>query len=290
MKKTFQCIKIHIYQIVSDVSFWVLVLATCLLLLLTEVTYWDISGEEHTNVLQLIFVKGRDWIYESLDVSRQELFLSQPQRTFCDYIVVLTALPFVRLVFGERQSGMLRNRIYREGNTRFNLTRVVSGICMGGAVVFFGQLLFYLILCLFFPDMGQIYDKEAILAMYGQKNVTMLLIEQGSKIVLLGCIASCFSIILSAFTKDIYVCLMCPFLLCWLSTILQSYLSGVLYTEYAEEGGRIWGMLGWIQEHGTLQSIAWLPLMDTGIVCIVFVVLSCLIFTVRMSVRRDLGE
>lgn len=287
MKKTLRCVGVHIYQMLVHPIFPILVLAVCLLMLTTEVRYYTLAGEEQKTILELIVFQGRSWLMENSPITMEELILQQPQRGLVDYIVILAALPFVNLFFKERTSRVLRSRIQREGKIRFGLTRIFSGCIVGGFGVFLGAVLFWGIVSLFLPS--TIYASGTWTEIYGEGNIHLLLLEHLAKFFFYGCLASLPSAVLAAFTRDIYLCLMIPFAICWILTILQSYLTSLLDIEHPEEKGAIWNFLRWVREYGRMESVMQLPLRQCFLVCAGGICIASILFQVRLVTRRDQG-
>lgn len=287
MKKMLRCAGVHIYQMLVHPIFAILVLAVCLLMLTTEVHYYTLAGEEQKTILELIVFQGRSWLMENRPITVEELILQQPHRGLVDYIVILAALPFVNLFFKERASRVLRSRIQREGKIRFGLTRIFSGCIVGGLGVFLGAVLFLGIVSFFLPS--TICDSGTWTEIYGEGNIHVLLVEHLAKFFFYGCLASLPSAVLAAFTRDIYLCLMIPFFICWILTIFQSYLISLLDLEHPEEKGTIWNILRWIREYGRMESVMQISLLQCFFVCAGGICIASILFQARLLTRRDQG-
>ncbi len=287
MKKTVKCLFVHIYQMLFQPTFFLLAFAVCLLMLMTEVYYNGILGEEHKTLLELILFQGKSWIATNVSVSSVQMLLLQPQRGLADYIVILTALPFVELFFKERKSKVLRSRIQREGKVRFGITRMIAGVLVGGLCVEAGTLVFWCLISYYLPN-GM--DASSLqLELYGSADIKEVILQQCLKLFLYGCIASLYSAILAAFTQDIYICLMVPFLFCWMLMILKSYLTDLLDLEYPNKKGIIWDILRWIKEYGRIERIMEFSLLHCFLITIVALFFSTAIFELRLLARRDQG-
>lgn len=289
MKKTIHSFQNNMCQMMCNWGFLLAGMAVCLLMLTSEISIYDTFGTESKTILEVIFFKGREWISSSGEICWEELFLHQPQRGLCDYITIVTSLPFLVMFFREHTSGALRNRIFMEGKKRFCLTRVFCGAICGGGIVLLGQILFLVIVRCFFPPAQVILEAEQIDLLLGNHTVAQAVLLQSGSMFLYGFGASLFSIVLSAFTRDFYICLMLPFLINWLLVILQSYLTSLLIVDYPDATGTVWTVLRWVQNYGRLDCLAYIELWQCGIVVAVLSVLAGFIFTRRMEKRRDQG-
>lgn len=270
-------------------GFVISILAICFLMLTTNVSIYTELGIENKTLLELIICKGRSWIFSSGGIYWEEVFLNQPQRGVCDYITIVTAIPFLLMFFRENSNGALRNRIFCEGKKRFCLTRVCCGLLCGGLLVLLGEILFLGIVWYFFPSAQNFLDAEQMLFLFGEYTATKAILLHICKMFLYGSMASLFSIVLSAFTRDIYICLMIPFFVCWLLVILQEYLTSLLDLDYPDAKGTVWEILRWIRNYGRLDCVVNIELWQCFVVVVLFSVLASFIFTIRMGKRRDQG-
>lgn len=260
-----------------------------LLMLLENLEVFANGMEEKYTLLSILVFQGKDWIDSNVPECWEELMMQQPGMQLQNFVTVLAALPFLVQFCNERKSGNLRIHIFRVGKWRYYLAKIISGMLSGGMMIGGGYALFAWILSLFFPTAD---ERGLDLSYYLSGGFTIhhfLYCLFG--IVCYGMAAAVLGIAMSAFTKDIYICLTFPFLIKWINHVFQSY----LYVENEETITGTWRkMLNWWRNYGSLEQI----IIESGNHSIQNTVLIffgiCLVggavFILRMNGRKDYGD
>ena len=290
MKRVWRSIWFQFRDVFCSKAFWAATSLVCILFLLTDINYYE-NGNECRTILELWLMKGTDWISVHIDTSWQEVFLNQPQSSITGYGIFIVSIPYVMSHYREKKSGMLRAKCFREGKVSFCLSRVLVGALSGGCCMLLGAALFMIIVRQIFPGVEQLaangtfWDAEHLEAY----NSILVMLEQMKNMFLYGMMMSVFCILLSTSTNDIFICLMLPFVLNWMSYILQAYLTSLVDIEYPDARGVGWNIIRWFRQYTTLSDAIWSPAGQGTFVVLGAVLISLLVHWWQMRRKVDFG-
>lgn len=279
-----------------SVSF-LLGLCSVVFLMLLE-TYETFSNEtlEKYVLLEIMLLHGKEWICSNTSFNLEEILLQQPGRQLMDFITVTASIPFLVQFCNERKAGNLSVNIFRTGRHKYYISKMVSCMLSGGIISAGGYIICSFCLDLFFPGAGQ---TGADLSFYLPEGLTadqfgICFFYRTLGMFFYGMLAAGFGAVLSAFTKDIYICLTIPFLIKWMNHIFHFYLYSYLYVEHKEIKGIWMHLMDWWNNYGSLEQVIYETqnrrLLYAGTAFLVIAMLEGMVFYIRMNRRKDYGE
>lgn len=292
----FRSIRKETAGILASPVFWISVLGALVLMLMQT---YDVCGSmeetETYNMLEMLFTKDRSWFLEEARLYREELSLNMAGRQMIEFVTVVATLPFLVRFCGERNSGVMRTYIFREGRWRYYISKMVSGIVCGGLVVCLAALCLQGLLCMLVPSVSEAGPEkmEVFQVLYNGKAPEVLMAGNIAGMFFYGMAAAVPGCVMAAFSRDVYLCLTLPFLCKYILGIFHTWLFTYLYMEEHELGDRARGYLEALYNNGTLEAFLSMPgkgkYLQATAAAVLMAVAGTVIFSARMNRRRDLG-
>lgn len=197
-------------------------LGVVLVCLLSE-GYTSFSGKNYT-IIELLLLK-RDVMLTDVNLNRYEIW-NRGIGTWTQLLLpFLLSIGYLYVISSERQTGMNRLMLIREGNVRYGVSKVVSAMFSGGCIMLAGYVIFGLIVYAKFPSIYE-YATENIneyMQLYLDFNESLLCFERCIDIFIYGMSVNAFTFLVAILFTDKYILLCLPVMLkyIWGQVILK---------------------------------------------------------------------
>lgn len=197
-------------------------LGVVLVCLLSE-GYTSFSGKNYT-IIELLLLK-KDVMLTDVNLNRYEIW-NRGIGTWTQLLLpFLLSIGYLYVISGERQTGLNRLMLIREGNVRYGVSKVVSAMFSGGCIMLAGYVIFGLIVYAKFPSIYE-YAAENIngyVELYPEFNECVLCFKRCIDIFIYGMSVNAFSFLVSIVFTDKYILLCLPVMLkyIWGQAILK---------------------------------------------------------------------
>lgn len=197
-------------------------LGVVLVCLLSE-GYTSFSGKNYT-IIELLLLK-KDVMLTDVNLNRYEIW-NRGIGTWTQLLLpFLLSIGYLYVISGERQTGLNRLMLIREGNVRYGVSKVVSAMFSGGCIMLAGYVIFGLIVYAKFPSIYE-YAAENIngyMKLYPKFNECVLCFKRCIDIFIYGMSVNAFSFLVSIVFTDRYILLCLPVMLkyIWGQAILK---------------------------------------------------------------------
>lgn len=210
--------------------FWAAVLLTLLLCSATEIPQLNTSSLALIcNVADLPF---------ALNLGAGSLFLKLTGQTwFIVLLPVIAGLPFAYDFYMEWFGGSYYSVIHRQGRLGYTLAKAVSAAVSAGCAVFFGLLLYAMILFVRFGSSADLQVEQAMLE-GSQGAVSPFLLQMAAltwNIVAVSMVIALFSLVLIVVLRQNFLALTIPMMIQYLSFRLTDFYTGLQLQQYAQD-------------------------------------------------------
>lgn len=145
---------------------------------------------------------------------------------------LLLTLPYIAVLSGERQNGLIQFELIRSGNLKYSVTKVISGALFAGAVFVMGYILLGLLFAAAFPPFSDFPAGELEMLTGGAPAVYILKRIAGGFVY--GMFSGMFGIGVAVWFRDKYMLLCLPFLLNYVYQQILQKAASVRYASGAE--------------------------------------------------------
>lgn len=198
------------------------------------------------------------------------------------FVGIIVAFPFVRVLCDERRSTAKRLCIYRTGVFRYTLDKFVVALCSSALVAAVGYLLFAGIVMTIFPSATQLGSPLA------ESYSDAYLWKEVLSVALVGMSAGVLPLVIAAFTDDKYFCICLPVLVQY----AHSVASQKMWYRYWEEG--VWEpeRERWLHllEVNNIENIVWYEELRMFLIGIYVVILVAVFVLVYLRNRRSVDN
>lgn len=231
-------LRVELGKIMSNVVFYLCILATMILLLAGTVYVDLLTGEEY-NMIQFI-VNDNAQVIKDADLHATDIVVTGVDGYLEMFLPIIVAIPFVMIVCGEKKNSNARFEIYRVGKTRYLVGKFFAAVLSGGLVIMVGYILFSFIVFLVLPGQTGIltqikYDffkEETTFGgwYYNSFGVTGMIILKYMRMFFYGLFSAVPAFGLSRIIKNRYIVISIPFMFFYLySKITVKHESQLLY-------------------------------------------------------------
>lgn len=285
----------EIKRVIGSAPFLVTLSVTIVFMLMTNVEITEPNGESVSKSLLLLLVtQDREWFIQQ-SISRESIFFYISNMEITEMVTILASLPFLYQFCEERKRGVLRYKILRQGKWKYYISKCITCVCSGAMVFGMATMVFWAILCVFLPGMEILggENQEAFYTIY-QTSFSDYFRTSLIGFLVYGAIAALPGFVIAAFTYDIYLCIVLPFLGNYMLILFHSWLYSRLNTGNVTVHGWKKNWLEQLYQYGTLDHFfwGWHEENRKGLILfgLIVVVVCGIVFCVRMNKRRDLGE
>lgn len=205
--KTINCILTELKKVILSPYFAVGIIAFALMCF-TSPAYRDFSNMNEVSIFEMITMLGTEQA-ESYEFSAQYVCAHGFGTWVVQFLSIIVAFPFVKVLCDERRYSEKRYIICRMGKLRYCLSKFISAIIGGAVLCTLGFLLFSAAIYMIFPKASALSAEQAeMLAMCNISYPKKLL-----ETVIMGAGAAVLPFLVSVFTVNQYFCICIPFLL-----------------------------------------------------------------------------
>ncbi|MGN0656651.1 MAG: hypothetical protein ACI4KR_07645 [Ruminiclostridium sp.] len=205
--KTLNCILTELKKVILSPYFAVGIIAFALMCF-TSPAYRDYSNMNEVSIFEMITMLGTEQA-ESYEFSAQYVCAHGFGTWVVQFLSIIVAFPFVKVLCDERRYSEKRYIICRMGKLRYCLSKFISAIFCGAILCALGFLLFSAAVYVIFPKISELSAEQAeMLAMCNISYPKKLL-----ETVIMGAGAAVLPFLVSVFTANQYFCICIPFLL-----------------------------------------------------------------------------
>lgn len=216
--------RIELGKIISNLVFYLCILAT-VVLLLSGTIYTDCNTGEEYNLVNLIMNKNIELINQA-DLHATDVIVFGVDSYLFMFLPIIVAVPFVMIVCGDRKNSNVRFEIYRVGKNRFLMGKFFASAISGGLAIMSGYIIFSIITYFTLPkDTGMLlqlhYEFFKNDSAFGKWyftsfGVSGMVILKNARMFLLGFFASVPAFGLSRIIKNRYIVISIPFMFFYL--------------------------------------------------------------------------
>lgn len=285
--KTIHIIKTEMKKTIMNPGFFLSVIITFLLQFTTQVYVDGLTGKTYS-VLEVLLNLDREILESDYSLSSYFIMKSGLAGYFVMFIPILAAFPFIPNFCAERNSGLIRFTIQREGKFRYYITKFLSAILGGGAAVLLGYILFIAIIYCLFPSIQNygLSADEISMVMGKEPVIQGILIFLG--VFLYGCVSSVPAFCMASFARNRYIITCVPFMVVYL---YSSGLTKLIYDGIEENNQRKMD-IGNILKPEQITTLYYRDTISryTLFIQLGFVLIAFLLFVCIMNKRKDLGD
>lgn len=210
------------------------------------------------------------------------------------FLPILAAFPFIPNFCSERNSGLIRQTIFRTGKYRYYFSKFLSAIIGGGLAVMLGYLVYGVITACIFP-MPSEYPPDPFLVESGAQTMSNLDVLKSCIDSLLGsfiygAVSTVPAFFFASFIRNRYVITCLPFMLTYIfTTALTKYGQNLLATNTQESWDK--AIKAFSLTPSSLVGIIRSEQRNLQIICYGgFTLVSLVAYIVIMNMRTDKGE
>lgn len=280
-------LKQELKKTVVNTGFFVCVLITLILFLLTT-CYVDVNtGKSYSVIETLLFIKHQK-ICEDVSFASCNIIQWAVSGYFLMFIPIIAAFPFIPNFCAERNSGLIRFTIQRSGRMLYYVTKFLSALLGGGLAVLLAYMIFMLIIYLNFPSLNSYSLSDEMLALYKQNAMPINIIKSIFGIFIFGAMAVVPAFLISSFVKNRYLITCIPFMVVYLFSTSLTKLS----YDGMEKNKPELIKIAQILKPETITKLSHYEETVRGalIINFIFLIVSFIAFVLIMNRRWDLGE
>ncbi|MGN0600506.1 MAG: hypothetical protein ACI4JK_11505 [Oscillospiraceae bacterium] len=205
--KTLNCILTELKKVILSPYFAVGIIAFALMCF-TSSAYTDYSNMKQLSIFEMVTMLGTEKA-ESYEFSAQYVCAHGFGTWVVQFLSIIVAFPFVKVLCDERRFGEKRYIICRMGKLRYCLSKFLSSIIGGAVLCALGFLLFSGAVYMIFPKVSELSPEQAEMLASCNISYTKKLLET----VIMGAGAAILPFLISVFTTNQYFCICIPFLI-----------------------------------------------------------------------------
>lgn len=226
--KTLNCILTELKKVIISPYFAVGIIAFALMCF-TSPAYRDYSNMNEVSIFEMITMLGTEKA-ETYEFSAQYVCSRGFGVWVVQFLSIIVAFPFVKVLCDERRYSEKRYIISRMGKLRYCLSKFISAIIGGAILCALGFLLFSAAVYMIFPNVSELSPEQAEMLANCNISYPKKLLET----VIMGAGAAVLPFLISVFTANQYFCICIPFLLQYMQMTAANKLFLDGYWEYPE--------------------------------------------------------
>lgn len=157
--KTLNCILTELKKVIISPYFAVGIIAFALMCF-TSSAYTDYSNMKQISIFEMVTMLGTDKA-ESYEFSAQYVCAHGFGTWVVQFLSIIVAFPFVKVLCDERRYSEKRYIICRMGKLRYCLSKFISAIIGGAVLCALGFLLFSAAVYIIFPKASELSPEQA---------------------------------------------------------------------------------------------------------------------------------
>ena len=205
--KTLNCILAELKKVILSPYFLIGVIAFALMCF-TSSAYTDYSNMNQISIFEMVTMLGTDKA-QGYEFSAQYVCSRGFGTWAVQFLSIIVAFPFVKVLCEERRFSEKRYIISRMGKLRYCLSKFLSAIISGAVLCALGFLLFSAAVYAIFPKPNELPTEQAQMLAEIDISYPKKLLET----VIMGAGAAVLPFLISVFTANQYFCICIPFLL-----------------------------------------------------------------------------
>ena len=205
--KTLNCILTELKKVILSPYFAAGIIAFALMCF-TSSAYTDGSNMKQISIFEMMTMLGTDKV-ESCEFSAQYVCAHGFGTWVVQFLSIIVAFPFVKVLCDERRCSEKRYIILRMGKLRYCLSKFISALFCGAVLCALGFLLFSAAVYMIFPKISELSPEQAEMLAVCNISYPKKLLET----VIMGAGAAVLPFLISVFTTNQYFCICIPFLL-----------------------------------------------------------------------------
>ena len=205
--KTLNCRLTELKKVIISPYFAVGIIAFALMCF-TSSAYTDYSNMKQISIFEMMTMLGTDKA-ESYEFSAQYICAHGFGMWVVQFLSIIVAFPFVKVLCDEHRYSEKRYIICRMGKLRYCLSKFISAIIGGAVLCALGFLLFSAAVYIIFPKASALSPEQAEMLAACNISYPKKLLET----VIMGAGAAVLPFLISVFTANQYFCICIPFLL-----------------------------------------------------------------------------
>lgn len=226
--KTLNCILTELKKVVLS-PYFLIGIITFALMCFTSSAYTDYSNNREMSIFEMITKLGTKHA-QSYKFSAQYVCSHGFGNWIVQFLSIIVAFPFVKVLCDERRFSEKRYIICRTGKLRYCLSKFLSAIISGAALCALGFLLFSAAVYIIFPSITQFPPEQAETLLADDLSFPKKLLIT----VIMGAGAAVLPFLVSVFTTNQYFCICIPFLLQYMQMTAANKLFLDNFWEYPE--------------------------------------------------------
>lgn len=174
--------------------------------------YSMISSGKTYSILELLLFLDRNVMLTDVRLNRYEIWVKGIGTWTVIVLPFLLGLGYLYAISSEKQSGMIKFLLIREGAWRYSLSKVVSVMFTGGIIMLIGYICFGVLIYLRFPSVYE-YPAELIdgyMQLYPDFQEGIMCLKRCLGIFLYGMCINVIPFLVSVFFTDKYILLCLP--------------------------------------------------------------------------------
>lgn len=205
--KTLNCILSELKKVIISPYFAVGITAFALMCF-TSPAYRDYSNMNEVSIFEMITMLGKEQA-QTYEFSAQYVCSHGFGTWVVQFLSIIVAFPFVKVLCDERRFSEKRYMICRIGKLRYCLSKFISAILGGAVLCALGYLLFTAAVYIIFPQITQFPPEQAEIFATIEISYPKKLLET----IIMGAGMAVLPFLVSVFTSNQYFCICIPFLL-----------------------------------------------------------------------------
>lgn len=272
-------------KIITNISFYLAIIATIVLLLASTFYVVPDTGKEYT-LFDIIFGVADDKVVTESGLVSEEIIIKGINSHYYEmFLPLVTVIPFIVGIYGDKKNSITRFQIYRTGKLRYTLGKFMAVLVSGGLITMLGQMIFSLIIYSIFPhgesemfELNKIIlfeESEFCKVLVDRIGIMGLYILRFLRVFLYGAFSTVIAFALSIVIKNRYMVLTIPVVIeyMWEKFISKS-IDAKMYTLLPSSIGNVFH-----------TDISWmLPFFIT------IIVVSLVFYRVCLERKCDCGE
>lgn len=205
--KTLNCILTELKKVILNPYFAVGIIAFALMCF-TSSAYTDYSNMKKISIFEMMTMLETEKA-ESYEFSAQYVCAHGFGAWIVQFLSIIVAFPFVKVLCDERRYREKRYIICRMGKLRYCLSKFISALFCGAVLCALGYLLFSVAVYMIFPNVNELSSEQAEMLAAINISYPKKLLET----IIMGAGAAVLPLLISIFTTNQYFCICIPFLL-----------------------------------------------------------------------------
>lgn len=217
--------RVELEKILTNIAFYLSIVAVIVLLLATSIYKDTITGEEYS-LIQIVLNDNKEEIINQGDLHRLDVINTGVGGYLDMFLPIIVAVPFVIVICGEKKNSNTRFEIYRVGKNRFLIGKFLASVVSGGLVLLIGYIIFSIVVAFILPGgmatitelkYGYFVDEGSFYKwFYNSFGVFGMMIMKFIRMFLYGAASSVMAFGLSLFIKNRYIIISIPFMFFYL--------------------------------------------------------------------------